>query len=420
MIGIATSAAYQVLNAFFLSGLGTGPLAASLLVFPLATALSAVGQCFGAGAASLISRRLGSGDFSAASTVASCALAWALALAGGIGLGIVLMAVPLLQALGASSVVLSPAGEYLPWLMLGYGLVVANMVCGFIVRAEGNTLFSMKTQLVAFCANALLDLLLIYHLDFGIRGAGIATIGGQLLALAMYVHHFGKKATRIRVALRDAQMTLEALRQLVPVGLPFALSPVLTAVAMGVANRYAAAEGDAYLAGFSLALRLFAISTLPLLGLSLGSQALFGYNYGARRHNIVRAAAAALLRIELAIAVVILVVVVTARAVIAGYFLDDPVSRRAAADTLMVVFLGLPFYVVSAVCTVYLQASGAASRAILLAVSRQGVLLLPLMALFASGISAVGISSAFPLAEALTALMAAPPLLRLLRERVVE
>lgn len=192
--------------------------------------------------------------------------------------------------MGATNETLILSQRYLRWLLVGYVLVVLNMTAGFIVRAEGNTPFSMHTQLVAFTCNAVLDPIFIFYYDFGIEGAGIATLIGQCASVAMYIVHFC--SGRSVINLKSGFTNGKGLISIVRVGFPAAINSLLQVISIACLNRIAMNYGDTVVAGVGIASRLLMVASLPLNGLCMGSQAIIGYNLGAKKiqrvHEVVK------------------------------------------------------------------------------------------------------------------------------------
>ncbi len=299
IIGVSVSAVYQVLNAFFVGKLGTHAMAAMAVTFPLAMLLTAIGQCFGAGAASNIARSLGRNDHADASMFATTAVVVGTAAAAILAGILLLIAKPLLVSLGATTNTLSLGLAYTSWLLVGYVVNVFNMVCGFVVRAEGNTRFSMKTQIIAFALNALLDPFLIFWLKLGIAGAGLATLLAQSAAVIMYVHYFLQRRGAVRLILPRRVSIPARTRAIVTIGAPSAISTVASMLTLSVMNKLAAPFGDNAVAGIGIAARLFSVASLPSSGLCIGAQSVLGFNFGAS--NWVRVRAAVLVKVKLAL-----------------------------------------------------------------------------------------------------------------------
>ena len=290
IVGVGVSAVYQVLNAFFVGMLGTHAMAAMALTFPLAMLVTAIGQCFGAGAASNIARSLGRNDHAGASICATTAAIGGTATAAILAGILLLVARPLLLFLGATTNTLPLGLAYTSWLLVGYVANAFNMVCGFVVRAEGNTRFSMKTQIVAFALNALLDPLLIFWLKLGIAGAGLVTLFAQAAALLMYLCYFLQRRGAVRLMLpRRASMPARTWA-IVTIGTPSAISTVASTLTLLVMNKLAAPFGDNAVAGIGIAARLATVASLPVSGLCIGAQSVLGFNLGAGNWARVHAA----------------------------------------------------------------------------------------------------------------------------------
>ncbi|MDH2406837.1 MATE family efflux transporter [Bradyrhizobium sp. SSUT18] len=127
------------------------------MTLPIVVLLAAAGQGIGVGTASFISRHLGAGEYLEASRGASTALALAAPIGIIVTVALLLNLRGIFVTLGASPTIMPVALDYAATLLFGYTLMLLNIVNGFIVRAEGNTRFSMWTMITAFILNAVLD-----------------------------------------------------------------------------------------------------------------------------------------------------------------------------------------------------------------------------------------------------------------------
>lgn len=406
IIGVSVSAAYQLLNAFFVGMLGTLPMAAMALTFPLAMLLTAIGQCFGAGVASNIARSLGHNDRANASMFATTAIIVGTATAATLAGIILLIAKPLLISMGATTNTLPLGLIYAKWLLVGYVANIINMVCGFVVRAEGNTRFSMMTQIVAFALNALLDPLLIFWLGFGIAGAGLATLLAQSVAVVMYLCHFIQRRGAVGLILHRHALTLARTRAIVTIGAPAAISTVVSVLAMSAMNKLAAPFGDTAVAGIGIAARLFSIASLPVSGLCIGAQAVLGFNLGSGDFIRVRTAVVVIIKLALMFTCSYALAVTLFSADIALGFSKDQGVLVIAEYAIRLFHFGLPLFALQYVTMALLQAKGEAIRASLLAVARQGLLMVPLMIILHRFYGINGIIFSQLLAEVIAAMLA--------------
>lgn len=400
IVGVSVSALYQILNAFFIGRLGTQAIAAMALTFPFAIAVSCIGLCFGTGVASFISRFLGSGDRDKASQYAFSSMALGVVCAILLGVFIEFFSHQIFSAMGATNETLILSQRYLRWLLIGYVLVVLNMTAGFIVRAEGNTPFSMHTQLAAFICNAALDPLFIFYYDFGIEGAGIATLIGQCVSVAMYIVHFccGRSVINPKVGFANGK----ELGTIASVGFPAAINALLQVISISCLNRIAMNYGDTVVAGVGIASRLLMVASLPLNGLCMGSQAIIGYNLGAKKIQRVHEVVKKLSLLACGAAALYTIVCFLFSRAMAAFFSTDPHVIAVASLAIVIFHISMPFIALQQVCLMYFQSIGIAKTALYISLLRYIVLTVPLLLILSWLWGITGIYYALPLADILT------------------
>ncbi|CDM60528.1 MULTISPECIES: MATE family efflux transporter [Rhizobium] len=406
IVGLCVCAAYQLLNAFFVRRLGAQAVAALAITYPITMILTLVGQAVGTGAASTVARSLGRPDYSSAGAFALTAIV--------LGVGIAILASGsiatsisvLLTWFGASNNTLPYAIEYLIPLLVAQVLLVFNMICGFIVRAEGNTLFSMVTQMVAFALNALLDPALIFGLDLGIEGAGLATLIAQTAAAALYVWHFATARGVVTLGGHSKTGSLERAGVILTIGSPAVLASVTSIAAIWLLNSIASTFGDDILAGVGVATRLLLIVALPISGLCIGAQAAIGYNIGAGRGDRVRQALTAILSLCLVFSSMCALIGIAQSHALAAWFVSES-SAIAVAERAIAAFLtAFVCFPPMAVTIALLQAKGEGTRASLLAITRHGLFLIPLLLVLPHWLGVNGLIISTVLSEAAACLIA--------------
>ncbi|MFC3396105.1 MATE family efflux transporter [Brenneria rubrifaciens] len=403
IIGVSVSALYQLLNAFFIGRLGTHAIAAMALTFPFAIAISTIGICFGAGGASFVSRSLGSGKIKEAGRYALSSFLGGLITALLLSFLIRSASLKIFVFMGAENETLILSQRYLRWLLMGYILVVINMISGFIVRAEGNTRMSMKTQLMAFGCNAILDPIFIFYFNFGIEGAGIATLLGQCASVAMYIIHFstGKSAINLTQGLAAKKDVFAILG----IGFPTALNALLQVVSISFLNRVALQYGDAVVAGIGISSRLLMVAALPLNGLCMGAQVLVGYNIGADKFQRVRDVIKTLSLLACGSALLYSLICLAFSEQMASFFSDDKQVIDVASLSIQIFHLAMPFIALQQIFLMYFQSIGVAKIALYVSLLRYLVLTLPLLWILPWYWNVSGIYWAFPLADIVTGLI---------------
>ena len=184
IIAMTASSLYNMVDSIFI-GHGVGPLAISglALTFPLMNLAAAFGSLVGVGAATLISMRLGQRDYETAQRVLGNVLVLNLIIGVSFGLVPLLFLDPILYFFGASEATIGYAREYMTIILLGN--VITHMYLGLnaVLRASGHPRKSMYATIITVVINAVLDPIFIFGFGWGIRGAAIATVLAQIIAL---------------------------------------------------------------------------------------------------------------------------------------------------------------------------------------------------------------------------------------------
>ncbi|WFU54437.1 MATE family efflux transporter [Bradyrhizobium pachyrhizi] len=382
VVGLSTNALQQAVNAIFVGSLGAQAIAAVGMTLPIVVLLTAVGQGIGVGTASFISRHLGAGEYLEASRGASTALAVAAPIGIMLTVALLFNLRGIFVALGATSTIMPVALDYAATLLFGYTLMLLNIVNGFIVRAEGNTRFSMWTMITAFVLNAVLDPAFIFLLDLGVRGAALATLASQIAAMSLYIAYFAN--LRGIVVLRASRISLRAerIRRLALIGAPATMSSILATIAFMLLYRAAAPFGDDFIAAVGIAVRLLTIGALPITGFCLGSQAVLGFGWGSRDFARVLKTAKFILSMTVALSVAYSAAVVIFARPLVRLFSDSEKVTEIAVTTCIVFHLFFGLFGIQSFVTAMLQSFGRARLSAVVSLARQGYLFIPAVMLF--------------------------------------
>lgn len=392
VVGLSINALQQVVNAIFVGTLGAQAIAAVSLTFPIVVLLAAAGQGIGVGAASFISRHLGAGEHLEASRGASTALALAAPLGITVTVVLFLNMREIFLALGATPTIMPLALDYATTLLFGCTLMLMNIVNGFIVRAEGNTRFSMWTMMTAFILNAGLDPVLISVLELGVRGAALATLVSQTAAISLYIAYFTKRHGMVLVRISHISLRADRIRQIAFVGAPATMTSILSAIAVMLLYGAAAPFGEESIAAVGIAVRLLTIGALLISGFCVGSQAILGFGWGARDFSRVLRAAKVMLSMTVALSVTYSAAVMIFARPLVRLFSDSDSVREIAVSACTVFHLFFGLYGVESVVTAMLQSLGRARLSAVVCFARHylfipAVLLIPAISGF-SGVLA--------------------------------
>ncbi|MBM7774818.1 putative MATE family efflux protein [Actinokineospora baliensis] len=376
VVGLLASVAYQFMNTFFVAQIGVAAVAAVVVVFPVTLVVTAAASGLGQGLSSVVSRAMGADDHDTANVAARSGLVIGV-LGGGVlaavlGAGLALGGVSLL---GVPQDVRDLAVAYAVPTLAGYVVMTVNILCGFLARAEGNTRFSMRTQLIAFLTNLVLDPLLIFGLDLGVAGAGIATFLAQAAAAGAYFWYFRSGPGTLRPT--TARTRLASLRPALAVGAPTTIGLLLSSVTLNYVNGVAASYSADHLAAIGVVLRLYLLGILAVTGFCMGSQGLLGYTAGRSDHHRLQAVTRVLTLYVLAVAAVLAALAWLFSTPVAALFAAPGPVRTLIADALPVVFTGLPAVGLVIVATTLFQAQGRPRPALGTTLLRNGLLLVP-------------------------------------------
>lgn len=187
MIGMLINALYNLVDAYFIGGLGESQMGAISIAFPLGQVVVGLGLMFGNGAASYLSRLLGRGDREAASKVASTALYSSVCIGAVIIIGTAIFLKPILTMLGATDTIMPYALSYGRIYVISCIFNVFNVTMNNIVASEGAAKTTMCALLLGAVLNIGLDPIFIYTLDMGVAGAAIATAISQMASTLVYL-----------------------------------------------------------------------------------------------------------------------------------------------------------------------------------------------------------------------------------------
>ncbi len=281
------TASYNIIDGFWVVGLGPEAIAGIGFVNPIFMILVGVSMGLGSGATSSISRFIGANNRTGASQSAEHTI---LILAiFSILLTILLTALlkPLLVLYGASGQSLTEALNYGTPLFLGLtGFMFANGATG-ILRGEGDMKRSMYAMIVTVVLNAILDPIFIYVLNFGSSGAALATIISSFVSAIIIMYWIlVKRDTYVDVKFQDFKLKLGIIGDILKVGIPASLDIILLSVALSMYLVFISMlGGDNGVAAFSSGQRLYFFAIMPLSAIGTAVTAVAGSAYGAKNEE---------------------------------------------------------------------------------------------------------------------------------------
>jgi putative MATE family efflux protein len=413
---MVTIGLFYVADAAFISRLGTAELAAVSVAFPIFAVVGGIGQAFGAGAASWISRLLGAGDRETAGGAASVAVF------GAAGAGILvattgqLVLPALLRLLGAPATVFPHALAYTRIIVPANAVTILNVTMAGIVRSEGNARLAMYSVIVSQTVNIVLDPLLIFGARLGIRGAALATAAAQTASCVLLLMSIIRRRNHCAVTPRLAARYVRLLPRVVAVGLPSWALQLLGSFALAIINRATSEYGEAALGSVGIAFRVLALGAYPVYGLSLGFQPIAGYSHGAGRYDRLLSALKVTAALAGAYSLVFAAGVVGLAPHIVTVVGGDQAVTEIGTKILRAVTVCFPLFSMQIVFAVLFQSIGRAGPAALIFAARQAFFFLPAVLILPRIMGLDGIILSQPIADILTFALTAYLGIRALRE----
>ena len=406
MIGMLVNAFYNLVDAYFVGGLGESQMGAISVVYPLGQVVVGLGLLFGNGAASYISRLLGRGDKENADKVASTALYSSVSVGAVIILISMVFLHPILKLLGATDSILPFAATYASIYIVSCIFNVFNVTMNNIVTSEGAAKTTMCALLTGAVLNIALDPLFIYVFDLGVAGAAIATAISQVVSTCVYLTYIFRKKSVFHFRVKDCTYTKETMSEIFKIGIPTLVFQILTSVSISLINNAAGDYGDSAIAGMGVVTRLISMGSLSVFGFIKGFQPIAGYSYGAKKFDRLREAIKTSILWSTVFCVIFGVILALFPAAIVSQFTKgDAEMIRIGAASLRANGISIMLFGFYTVYSSLFLALGKGREGFILGACRQGICFIPVILLLPIVWGLNGIMYAQPIADVLSAVI---------------
>lgn len=403
MLAMLMVLVYNLVDTFFIGQTHDAlQVAAVSLATPVFLIFMAVGTIFGIGGTSVISRAMGEGRETYAKKVCSFCM-WSCVIVGVILSAVFLIFMDQILALcGASQETWELAKTYLTIVSFCGPFVLISNCYSNVIRAEGQSGKAMMGQLIGNLLNVVLDPVMILGFGWNIAGAAIATVIGNVAGAGYYIFYFLGGKSSLSIRLKDFTLRDQVCSSVLSIGIPASLGSLLMSVSQIVVNSLMAGYGDMALAGIGVAMKVTMMTGMVCIGFGQGVQPLLGYCVGANLWERFKKVMNFSLLFSFALSVVMTGVCYLFTNQIVSAFLSDPdafgYAVQFARILLTTSFLFGVFYVLSNA----LQAMGAATPALIINLSRQGLIYIPALFIMKAAIGVTGLVWAQPVADLLS------------------
>lgn len=407
IISMLISSIYNMADTFFVSQIGTSASGAVGVIFSAMALIQAVSFTIGMGTGANVSRCLGAREDAEARTF--CSVGVITAFLTGIVICILaqLNLDWLVRFLGATETIAPYAKDYATYILYAAPFMMSSFAMNNILRFQGLATYGMVGITVGGILNMVLDPLLIFGLNLGTAGAAIATAISQVVSFVILLAMCNLKPDTITIRLREFKPTLKMYGRILHSGLPSLGRQGIASVATILLNTAAGVYGDATIAALSIVSRFVMFINSAVIGFGQGFQPVCGFNYGAGQYSRVREA----YRFSVKVATVILICLVAlalpfSRTIVALFRADDPDVIRIGTLAMQLQLATMPLWGVSTMANMLTQSIGYGVRATILAASRQGICLIPLLLTLPYIMGLLGLQVCQPIADVLSFVLA--------------
>jgi len=384
IVAMTASSLYNIIDRAFIGQIvGPEAIAGLGITFPFMNLSAAFGAAVGIGASTCISVKLGQRDYKTAQYLLGNTVTLNLIVGFLFMVVCLLFLDPILRFFGASDVTLPYAREFMIVILLGN--VITHMYFGMnaVLRAAGKPRHAMYSVLFTVGMNILLILVFVWWLRLGIKGAALATVTAQSMALCWQMWVFSDKKELLHLRKGIYKLKTDLVKNIISIGIsPFLMQTTSCVIVIFMNNQFVRYGGDMAVGAYSIANSVVMVLFMFVMGMNQGMQPIVGYNYGAEKFDRMFRC----LWLTIAWATIILLVGWALSMLfpreIARVFTTDPtlmeMSARGIRLNMMV------FFVVGsqAVITNFFQCIGKVKISIFLSLSRQLILLLPMAYIF--------------------------------------
>lgn len=374
---------YNIVDRVFIGHMpGDGDLALTGIgiCFPLIMLISAFAVLVSGGGAPRASIAMGRGDPEEAERILGSCLTLQICISALLTAALLLWNRDFLLAFGGSENTIEYAVSYMNVYAVGTLFVQLTISMNFYITAQGFAKTSMLTVLIGAVCNIILDPLLIFVLNMGVRGAAVATVVSQGISCTWVMAFLCGPKTILRVKPNNLRMRKAILFPCLGLGLsPFVMQASESVIFVCFNESLLRYGGDLAVGAMTILTSVMQFALLPIQGVAQGAQPITSYNYGAQNPERVKAVVFLLIKVCLTYSLILWGLIMVFPRAFAGMFTPDPTLLDFTAKALRIYCGGLGIFGLQLACQMTFVAIGYAKSSILVAIVRKFILLLPLI-----------------------------------------
>ncbi|MBZ6007197.1 MATE family efflux transporter [Paraclostridium bifermentans] len=373
---------YNIVDRIFIGRMPNGELAMAGVgvAFPIIMIVSAFSALVGMGGAPLAAIKMGEKDNDGAEKIMTNSFSTLVIIAIILTVSLLIFKENILWAFGASKDTIGYANDYIGIYLIGTLFVQIGLGLNPFINTQGFAKTGMITVLIGAIINIVLDPILIFGFNMGVKGAALATISAQFVS-AVWVLLFlvGKKSV-LKIRKKYVVPNLKVIGPILLLGIsPFIMQATESLVIISMNNNLAKYGGDLAIGAMTIMSSVMQIILLPMMGLTQGAQPIISFNYGADKLDRVRKTFKLLLVSCLVYTTIMWGAIMIFPQVFVSIFNSNPQLVEITVWSMRIYFAGILLFGAQIACQQTFLALGQAKISMILALLRKIILLIPLI-----------------------------------------
>lgn len=373
---------YNIVDRIFIGRMQNGDVAMAGIgvAFPIVLLVSAFAAFVGMGGAPLAAIKMGEKDNNEAEKIMTNSFSVLLIIAGILTVIFMIFKEPILWKFGASESTIKYATDYLGIYLIGTVFVQIALGMNPFVNTQGFAKIGMMTVTIGAIINIILDPILIFGLNMGVKGAAVATIVAQAVSAIWVLRFLTGKKTILKLRKKYLKIDIKTMKPVFALGIaPFIMQSTESLVLVSLNSQLQKYGGDLAIGAMTIMSSIMQIITMPLMGLTQGAQPIISYNYGAKNLDRVKKTFKLLLLTCLSYSTLIVVLLMLFPDFFVSIFNNKPELMEITTWSIKIYFAGMFIFGAQIACQQTFLALGRAKISLFLALLRKVVLLVPLI-----------------------------------------
>lgn len=407
VLSMAVTLIYNMVDTFFVAKTGNPNLVAGVSQgAPIFTLMIALGDIFGLGGSSVISRLFGEHRDKLARFVSGYCF-YAPIICGIIVTAImIIFQTPILHLLGASSATWQYAREYYLVIAWGAVFIIFGLSPTNILRTEGLTIQSMIASMVGTGINIVLNPIFIFTCGLGAAGSALATVTSTVIGDILMIYYLRTKSKKLTTSIHETKIGWKLQFEIYAIGIPASVTNIMATFAVALTNRYLIVHGADSVAAMGIAMKANMIINMVMVGFAFGAQPLIGYVYGAKDEQRFNKVVKFDIQVVASIALFLTVILFIFAPQVIRIFMSDPQIVKEGALMLRWLSVSTTLAGIILVFTTMFQSIGKATPAFWLSFCRQGLIFGVVISTSAKLFGYTGIIAAQAISDCLTFILA--------------